>query len=105
MKLSAQGCHGSSYVSLVKSSFNIYNKQITHHKEILSMYRLANIVDSRLQKIITKELMHGFEETCNLKATDAKDIMAQIEFFFDEMDISMDSKMQHDLTVYNAHVR
>lgn len=64
------------------------------------MYILVNIVDNRLQHIISKELMNGFEETFHLKSKDMKDIVAQIDDFCDEIELPIDSKMQHDFAVY-----
>lgn len=64
------------------------------------MYRLANIVDNRLQNIISKELMNGFEETFHLKSNDMKDIVFQINDFCDDIELPINSKMQHDFAVY-----
>ena len=64
------------------------------------MYRLVNIVDKQLQHIISKELMNGFEETFHLKSKDMKEIIAQINNFCDEIELPIDSKMQHDFAVY-----
>lgn len=64
------------------------------------MYRLTNIADDRLQRIISKELMNGFEETFHLKSNNMKAIIEQIEDFCEYIEMPIDTQMQHDYAVY-----
>lgn len=64
------------------------------------MYRLSNIEDKRLQQIITKEIMNGFDDTFQFSSKDADTIAAHIEEFCETNLINIESKFQHDLLIY-----
>ena len=64
------------------------------------MFRLVNIVDDRLQQIISKELMNGFENMFDLKINDLEHSLTQIEDFCADIQLPTDNKLQHNLAVY-----
>lgn len=63
------------------------------------MFRLANIEDKRLQTIINKELINGFDDEFAFSSNDTEAIISNIEIFCEEAGIPFENKIQHDVLI------